>query len=303
MRIVFFSGSEISIPFARALIEDIVLFVTLPPKIRGRGNKISPNPIKVFAEEHGKATVELDNFSDGTLNKIASYNPDALLVFSFGKILPKSILDLTKCPLNIHPSDLPQYRGASPIERQLMDGVSRSAVTIIRMNEEIDKGEIILKKHFDVSVYDDYYSFLKKVYDIGIPLVNEALVCCLSSTCVKIPQEGEGSYAKKIRKEEEKIDWSNDAFSIHNKVRALTRIGAYTIFRGKKLKIFKTDFIIDFYTSFLPGTIVDVKNDYFLVSSGKGCLKIISVQPEGKKIMDSKDFINGYKPKVSEVLL
>ncbi|BAL80980.1 methionyl-tRNA formyltransferase [Caldisericum exile] len=303
MRIAFFSGSEISIPFAENLLGEIVLFVTLSPKIRGRGNKVSPNPVKLFADEYNKAVLEIENFSQQIVNEILSYKPDALVVFSFGKIIPKSILELTKCPLNIHPSDLPMYRGASPIERQLMDGVSKSAVTIIKMNEEIDKGEILLKKHFDVSVYDDYFSFLKKVYDVGIPLLREALECCLKGMCSPVPQVGEGSYAKKIRKEEEKINWKEDAFRIHNRVRALTRIGAYTIFREKKLKIFKTDFLNEFFNNSTPGTIVYVHNEYFLVSSLKGCVKILRVQPEGKKIMDVKDFINGYKPKIGEVML
>jgi methionyl-tRNA formyltransferase len=303
MNIVFFSGSDISIPFAKALIPDIKLIVTLPPKIRGRGSKVTPNPLKIFADENSIDVLEIEDFNEETVTNIKLHNPEVYVVFSFGKIIPKEVLELVKCPLNVHPSDLPYYRGASPIERQLMDGVSQSAVTIMKMNEKLDQGEIILKKHFEVSLYDDYYSFLEKVYEVGIPLVKEALQCCLSDTCLPIPQESKGTYAKKITSEEEKIDWSKDAISIHNKVRALTRIGAYTTFRGKKLKIFKTVPIIDLQIEHKPGTIVEVRKDFFIVATGNGCIKVIEVQLEGKRVMNASDFINGYKPQVLEVLI
>jgi methionyl-tRNA formyltransferase len=125
MNIVFFSGSDISIPFAKALIPEIKLIITLPPKIRGRGSKLTPNPLKIFADENGIDVLEIEDFNEEAVTNIKLHNPEAYVVFSFGKIIPKEVLELVKCPLNVHPSDLPYYRGASPIERQLMKVVGQ----------------------------------------------------------------------------------------------------------------------------------------------------------------------------------
>ena len=303
MKIGFFSGSDISIPFLEAIIDDVALVVTLKPKVRERGNTLTANPVKIFAENKNKAVLEIETFTPEVIEKIQSYNLEAFVVFSFGKILPKEVLELVKCPLNIHPSNLPFYRGASPIERQLMDGVTKSAVTIFKMSEKIDKGEIIAKKEFDVTTNDDYFSFLEKVYRVGIPLLRDSLSCCLEESCSSMEQKSGGNYAKKIRKEEEIIGWNNPAASVHNKVRALTRIGAYTCFRGKKLKVFKSELtnnVIE--TPQKPGSIVLVTSDSFVVACSEGAVKVLEVQLENKKRMSSKDFINGYKPKIGEVL-
>ena len=303
MRVGFFSGSDISIPFLEAIIDDVVLVVTLKPKIRERGSIPTANPIKIFAETKKKAVLEVESFTPEIIESIKSYSLDAFVVFSFGKILPKEVLELVKCPLNIHPSNLPFYRGASPIERQLMDGVTESAVTIFKMSEKLDKGEIIAKKKFEVSINDDYFSFLDKVYKVGIPLLKDALACCLQESCHSIEQEIGGNYAKKIRKEEEIIDWNTSAINAHNKIRALTRLGAYTCFRGKKLKVFKSELINNWpEPQQKPGSIVLVSSDSFAVACADGAVKILEVQLENKKRMNSKDFINGYKPKIGEVL-
>jgi len=147
-----------------------------------------------------KTVLEIETFTPEVIEKIQSYNLEAFVVFSFGKILPKEVLELVKCPLNIHPSNLPFYRGASPIERQLMDGVTKSAVTIFKMSEKIDKGEIIAKKEFNVTTNDDYFSFLEKVYRVGIPLLRDSLSCCLEESCSSMEQKSGGNYAKKFAK-------------------------------------------------------------------------------------------------------
>uniref|UniRef100_A0A7C4U1K6 Methionyl-tRNA formyltransferase n=1 Tax=Caldisericum exile TaxID=693075 RepID=A0A7C4U1K6_9BACT len=303
MRIGFFSGAEISLPFLEALKEHIKVVVTPPPKIRGRGNVPAYNPVKKAILQYGFEVVEVNTFDEETISKIKSFALDSFVVFAFGKRIPSALLEIVKCPLNIHPSPLPDYCGASPIERQLMDGVSKSAVTIIKMNEKIDKGDIILQEFFDVSIDDDYFSFLDKVYSIGIPLVKEALWYCLEDSSFRpVPQIGTGRVAKKIQKEEYVIDWNNPAILIHNKVRALVRVGAYTTFRKKMLKILKTKVIFDYNIGEKPGMIVDVKKDYFIVKAQVGAVMVFMVQVESKNRMTALDFINGYRPKAGEVL-
>jgi len=261
-----------------------------------------PNPIKVFADEKGIDSIEVEKFDEESVQKILSYNLDEIVVFSFGKIIPKSILNGIKCPINIHPSPLPLYRGASPIERQLLDGVSKSSVTIMKMNEKLDEGEIIFQEFFDVDILDDYYSFLEKVYRVGIPLLKKTLECCKEDNCPKKPQEGTSTYAKKIKNEEEFLDFNLDALSVHNKVRALTRMGAYAFFRGKKIKIFKTEPLLDIHFNVKSGTIVKIEKEFFIVSCKEGAVKVLELQLEGKKRMTAKDFINGYRIKENEVL-
>ncbi|MEF3244733.1 MAG: methionyl-tRNA formyltransferase [Caldisericaceae bacterium] len=302
MRYAFFSGSEISIPFLEAILNEVVLIVTLPPRVKGRGSKKTDNPLKTFANSKQIDVIEVEKFSNEINQKILSYNLDAIVVFAFGKIIPDEIINNVHCPLNIHPSDLPLYRGASPIERQLLDGVEESAVTIIKISNQLDAGSIIFKEKFKVTLFDDYFSFLRKVYDIGITLLKDALKCCSESRCIPIPQSGQATKANKIKKEEEIIDFNLVALSVHNKVRAFTRIGAYAKFRNKILKIFKTEPILNFEHFETPGKIVKIEKDFFVVSCGVGAVKVLEVQLEGKKRVPSKDFINGYKLKEGEIL-
>ena len=300
MNIVFFGSSEFSIPFIDAFKEDIKLVVTSPDKIRGRGKIALPNPVKDFAQREHLHVITVSKFKDQEYKMIKSTMPDIFIVVSYGKIIPQDILSLVKCPINLHPSKLPLYRGAAPIERQIMDGVEDSAVSIIRVIKELDAGDIIIEEPFKILPYETKGDVEKKIVEIGIPLLKKAIEVSSNGECDGMKQEGTAIYAIKIAKDDELIVWSSDGLNIFNKIRALSpKPGAYTYFRKKIIKIFKAE-IANFVNSLPPGAVTNVFKDCFNIACGKGGIKILELQMEGGKRISAKDFINGFKVKEGE---
>ena len=301
MKVVFFGSSLFSLSFLEGLKENIVLVITTPDMPQKRGKRILPNPVKAKAMEMGLPFIAVQNFNEEIKEKIASVSPDAFIVVSFGKIIPSSILSIVKYPLNLHPSPLPLYRGAAPIERQIMDGITKSAVSIMLMNEKLDRGDIVLQSPFDISFTDTKEDVEKKIVDIGIPLFKKALQMIEEKNLNVTPQQGKGSYAKKITKGDELIRWNEKNVKIYNKIRALYPLPATcTIFRGKRLKIFKAE--IANLNKGHPGEIIDLTKEGFVVQCGSGSILVKEVQLEGKKRIKARDFMNGSHLKCGEKL-
>ncbi len=302
MRIVFFGSSDFSVPFLKALKDEVVLVVTTPDRFKNRGRKLLPNPVKEIALSIGKPFLTKDFFDKEAVEEIKKRNPDLFVVVSYGKIIPPEVLSLSPCALNVHPSKLPMYRGAAPIERQIMDGISESAVSIITVSEKLDSGDIIAQKPFIISFTDTKKDVEKKVVQIGIPLLFEALEKVKRQGCLGEKQTGKGNYAKKITKEDETINWRKTNVEVHNIVRALSPDpGARTYYKGKILKIFST-LPENIYFDEPPGTIVRVEKDRFSVACGEGIVNVFQVQMEGKKRISARDFINGLRIKKGELL-
>ncbi len=302
MRIVFFGSSEFSVPFLEAVREQTVGVITSPDKRKNRGKKLLPNPVRVASERFGIPALATDALDEKVEEWIKNLNPNLFVVVSYGKIIPESLLSIPKCAINLHPSKLPLYRGAAPIERQIMDGVSSSAVCIIKVSKRLDRGDIIVSEPFEIDFADTREDVEKKVIRKGTKLLKEAIKIIEKNGCIGKKQEGKGSYAKKITKDDEIIDWSESAVKIYNKVRALyPRPAAQTSFRGKRLKIFRCfpekDVNVESF-----GRVISVFKEYFTVSCGKGALKIFEVQLEGKKRISAKDFINGMHLREGELL-
>lgn len=300
MNIIFFGSSEFSIPFLDAFKEHVVLIITTQDKLRGRGSNIKPNPVKKFALSIGKKVLAIEKLDETVFVTIRQINPDFFLVVSFGKIIPERFLKIPKCPLNLHPSALPLYRGASPIERQIMDGVTFSKVCIMKITKDLDAGEIIAEAPLIIEENDTKKDVEEKIISIGIPLLKEAIEIIYRVGCIGKPQIGIPTYAMKITKKDEIIDWNENNISVHNRIRALNPVpGAYTLFRGKILKIYKSEPNAE-SSNEKPGTILKIDKSGFLVQCGKMSLKVLKVKPEGKREMKAIDFINGYKLKVGE---
>jgi methionyl-tRNA formyltransferase len=303
MRIVFFGSSDFSVPFLEFLKDQVVLVVTSPDKKRNRGKKLLPNPVKIKADQLGIDSLTSDLSEKFTEEKIRSTKPDMFVVISFGKIIPRNILSIVECAVNVHPSKLPFYRGAAPIERQLMDGVIESAVCIIKISERLDRGDIIVSKPFEILFSDTKEDVERKVIKIGKQLLSEAFDFISEKGCYGEKQTGMGSYAKKITLSDEIINWEDNAISIYNKIRALyPSPAARTSFKGKIFKIYKSEPVEPIVTNVSPGTIIHVGKTFFDVSCGRGTLRVLEVQLEGKKRMPVKDFLNGIHVKTGERL-
>ena len=312
MRIVFMGTPEPAKKILQALLDakkEVVLVVTQPDRPKGRRLKVSKSPVKELAEKVRISIETPERVKDKIfIEKLKSIAPDIIVVAAYGKILPKEILDIPKhgC-INVHASLLPKYRGAAPIQWALMNGEKETGVTIFRLKETLDTGDIILQKSIPIEDNDDAETLSGKLFDLGGKLLLEAIDLIENGKAEYKPQkEADASYAESLRKESGVIDWHKSAIDIHNRVRAMYPWpGAHTYYNGKILKILKSEIkIVNLETKHKdPGTIIDVVKELgFIVATGKGHILIKEVQPAGKKKMRAFDFCIGHNVKAGVVL-
>ena len=302
MKIVFFGSDDFSLPFLEELLKEkreISLVITTRDKPRGRGKKILPNPVKELAKKEKIPVVEIKKSSD-----MYDYLEDSLwdlgIVVSFGKIIPGEVINLFKKGIiNVHPSILPKYRGPNPIRWQILNKESESGVSIMKITEGVDEGDVLMIRRIPLSGEETYTELREKLISVGRKTLIEALEIIEKGKDEWKPQKGEASYAPKLKRDFEKIDWHEDSEKIKRKILALSKEpGAYSVFRGKRLKILKADIEED--GSENPGEVIYVDKNRFKIGTGKGVIIPLILKPEGKKEMDVKSFIAGYRPKLRE---
>ena len=240
---------------------------------------------------HQPASVKDDAF----LELLRSYAPEVIVVVAYGRILPQAVLELPKygC-INVHGSLLPAYRGAAPIQRAVLDGCKESGVTIMQMDLGMDTGDMLLKGSLPITDEDNTGTMFDKLAVLGGKLLVETLEGLQQGTITPQKQnEAEATYAARILKEDEVIDWTKPAETIFCQIRGLAPApGAYTVWNDQRLKLWKSR-ISTKETGKAPGTVVEIGKDYLLVQTGQGCLEVLELQPAGKKAMPAKAFCNG----------
>lgn len=301
MNIVYMGTSVFAVPSLQSLItsrHQVVGVVSQPDRPRGRGKRISPTPVKKIAQQHGIPVYQPARIKEpDAIQQIKSWQPELIVVVSYGQIIPPEILEYPAAGcINVHASLLPRYRGAAPIQRALMDGEKITGITTMFMDEGLDTGDIILQ--LDVPIKDEYdHGQLEAILaEKGALLLGETIDQVENGTAPRIPQNHElASYASRITREDEKIDWSQPAESIHNQIRALSpRPGAWTNLGKYKTKIYKSR-VINNDKSGVISQIIEVGSEGFSVQSGKGIIEILEVQREGRKRMPASDFLRGYQ--------
>ena len=293
-KIIFMGTSEFGILSFHTLCEnfDVVAVFTKPEKPRGRGQKITKSKVHIAAEEKGILVHTCANLSE-SYNTIKTINPDFIVVCDYGIIIPDNILSLPKYyTLNIHPSNLPRWRGATPIQSALMFGDAKTAVCIMEVVKDLDAGPIFKKQIVKIEKDDDYGSLYEKLSKISSQMIVNVIKEISESDLKPKPQEQDGvTYAKKIEKQDQKIDFKKDAYEIFNKIRALSpKPGAFTDNFKLRFKILKAD-PIKIEHKMQPGMFI---NDDKLCCQDDTAIVLQIVQPEGKNKMTQKDFINGY---------
>lgn len=305
MKYLYAGTDEFSSEVLKHLLENYsppVAVLTQKPKPKGRGLKISPSPVSVAASERGIEVVEIERFSEIEDDFFKSRDLDALVVCSFGLYIPSWFLEKFKWTLNLHPSLVPEFRGAAPIQRALLEGKTETGVSIIEVSPEMDAGKVYASVRVPIMLSDDYASLSKRLIEKGAPLLVKIMRDVENGRVALKEQVGEVTYAKKISKEELFIDWSKEALQIHNQVRAFSpKPGARTFFREKMLKVLKSEPIDGGVGK--PGRIEEVGKDFLLVGTGKGLLKILSLQPENSRVLTAEEFVNGYRPQPGEILM
>lgn len=301
MKIVFMGTPDFSVNALENIVKaghDVVGVITQPDKPKGRGGKMQYTPVKEKALELGLDVYQPQRVKEPEfIEKLKEMNPDAIVVIAFGQILPKAILDMPKygC-INVHASLLPKYRGAAPIQWAVIDGEKETGVTTMYMNEGLDTGDIIDKVVVPIDKKETGGSLFDKLAIEGGKLILKTLIELENGTAVRTPQDdSKSNYAGMINKQLGKIDFNKSANEIERLIRGLNPWpSAYTKMDGKTLKIWDAD-VDDSENDSAPGTITEVGKDFIRVATGKGSLKILELQLEGKKRMKTRDFLNGAK--------
>lgn len=304
MNIVFFGTSEFAIPALRALVASshkVLAVVTQPDRPRGRNLKVSPSPVKALAAASGLPVFQPVNASSAeAVDYLRKLGADIFVVISFGQILRQNILAIPRLyAVNVHGSLLPAYRGASPTNHAIINGDKASGVTIIRMNDKMDEGDIILKRETPIGSEDTNITLHERLSEIGASVLMELVDTLASGKAVAFEKQDDATatYAPKLKKEDGAIDWNEPAAKIHNKIRGLLPWpGAYTYYNGKILKVLKAAPVSSGAEAARPGEVVNISDDTgVVVRTGSGDIVMQYLQLEGKKDMASAAFVRGHR--------
>ena len=305
--IIFMGTPDFSVPSLVALHDagyHITSVYTQPDKQRGRGKKVSYSAVKEKALELGLVVKQPDTLKDdAVIAALTAEKPDVIIVIAYGKILPKAILDIPKygC-LNVHGSLLPAYRGAAPIQYAIKDGVAESGVTIMLLDEGMDTGAILKEARISLDAKETTGTLFDKLSTLGaealLPVVADLPAYLAKATA---QDESKATYTAKIGKELAAIDWTQPAVVIERLIRTLDpHPGAYTLYDGKRLKIWSAD-VVD-GTEAAPGMVLSVTKKQFTVQTGDGALSIREVQPESRKRMATAQFLQGVSLTAGDVV-
>ena len=309
MKILFMGTPDFALFSLKAIHESehtVAGVVTQPDKPRGRGYTLTPPPVKVYATEQGipvyqPNTLRGEEFS-ALLDEIA---PDAIVVVAYGKILPKNVLDYPRygC-INVHGSLLPEYRGAAPMQRAIIDGKTETGITTMYMAEGLDTGDMLLKDTVTVEENDNFEAIHDKLGECGARLIIKTLAEIENGRAVRIPQdESLASYAAKITKEDCILDFDTDAQAVHDRIRGLSPIPLSFTHTpdGKMLKVVASEIISKEKSVGRAGEVFSLDGG-ICVACKSGAIRITRVLPEGKPRMSAVDFIRGRKIAVGDIL-
>ena len=274
---------------------DVKLVVSSKDKKRSR-NKVSPTSIKQYALDNDIPVVTPDSVNtEEFVNQLKDLEIDFIVVVAFGQLIGKLLLEeFNDRIINLHPSILPKYRGAAPMQFTLLNGDKKTAPTTMLIEKGMDSGDILMQNIVDVDIKDDYYSLEEKMSNLGSKAIRDTLLNFDELYKNRIKQDDdEATYTSKISKEMGKIDWSNTSFDIYNQIRALVAFPkAYFTYQEDNVKVLEAQILDDYKAN--PGYIyeADSKNN-IIIGTGDGAIKIDKLQFPGKKAMDTKSFLMG----------
>ena len=306
MRIVFMGTPDYAVPSLQKLIDEhyeIAGVFTQPDKKVGRKQILTPSAVKELAERYELPVYQPQTLKDGSAYEILkSIAPDMIIVAAYGKILPKSILDLPKygC-VNVHASLLPKYRGAAPIQRAVLNGDEETGISIMQMDEGIDTGDLLYIVKTKIGINETSAELFDRLSVLGAEALIHTVKNIENGSAAAYKQEGESSYASMIDKSMSPIDWNRTAFEIHNQIRGLqTWPCAQTVICGKPVKIHAS--VLSDVSGGRAGEVIRADKE-LIVSCGDGkCISVIRVQPAGKSKMDIRAFLAGNPVKPGTIL-
>lgn len=302
MRIVFFGSGKIAIPSLEALTKtknEIVCVVTAQDRKKGRHFLKSFTPIKEFALKNELNIFQPKKLSSrDAIEHLTKTEPDIFIVFSFGRILSKDLLAIPKLyPLNIHASLLPKYRGAAPINFAVINGEKKTGITIIKMNEKLDEGDIALKTEIEIEYHDNAVTLEDKLAKLAAETIKEVLLEIENAKISFSRQDNnEASFAPKLKKDDGRINWNKQAEQIRNQIRGcLPWPGTFTFYKNKLIKIFSAEVSdTQINDNFLPGEIISLDKKGILVAATDKAIFIKELQIFSGKRLNAWQFIQGH---------
>jgi methionyl-tRNA formyltransferase len=309
MTLIFAGTPRFAVPTLERLVDaghSVPLVVTQPDRPRGRGMELAVSPVKECALRLGLPVVQPDKIKNNEdfRYQLSTLRPDAIIVVGYGRIIPQWMIDLPRFGnLNLHASLLPKYRGAAPIQWAIAQGESVTGVTSMRIDAGLDTGDILMQQELPITPEDDAETLGPKLASIGADLMLETLRGLENGTIRATPQDhSKATLAPILTKEDGRIDFHRTATEIFNRLRGFQPWpGAHTLFRSRQLQIHHAQ-PLDQSIDLMPGTIKTDSARLVVACGDNTTLEIIDLQPEGKRRMAARDFVNGYHPTPGEKL-
>ena len=299
LRVIFMGSPAFAVPSLLRLIRDghmLALVVTQPDRPAGRGQALRPPPVKQAAEQHGLSILQPERLTEPhVLGALSAAEPDVIAVAAFGQFLPRAVRELAPLGcVNAHASLLPKYRGAAPINWVLIQGETETGITIMRVEEGMDTGAILLQRAIPIIAEDDAAILHDRLADLGASGLSDALQVLGRGEAVWVPQnEAEATQAPKIRAEDCRLELTGDPAAFVNRIRGLSPVpGAYLLRDGRRVKIVLAERRSN---AGRPGVILHVENRALVCGTGDGAVALLEVQPEGKRRMTGAEFARGQR--------
>ena len=299
-RILFMGTPDFAVPVLKSLVagpDEVVAVVTQPDREKGRGKRLSPPPVKTAALQAGlpvlqPTKIKTQEFRDN----LAAFRPDLAVVVAYGRILPPSLLELPPLGcINVHGSLLPKYRGAAPIQWAVIKGETEVGVTVMRMDEGMDTGDILLPASLTAVPEETAGSLFVKLADLGAQTLLKALDLLRQDALTPVPQDqSRATLAPMLNKEDGLMDWSRPAAELHCRIRGLDPWPtAYSFLEGKRFRFFVPEVIPD-SSGAPPGTLLEASRKGLLIATGQQAILVREIQPEGGKRMTVEAYICGH---------
>ncbi len=299
-RILFMGTPDFAVPVLRSLLmgpDEVVAVVTQPDREKGRGKKITPPPVKTEALAAGVPVLQPTKIKTQEFREtLEGFRPDIIVVAAYGRILPPAILELPPLGcINVHGSLLPKYRGAAPIQWAVINGETDVGVTIMRMDEGMDTGDMLLTASIQAAPDETAGSLFQKLADLGAQTLLQALDKLREDKLHAIPQDNSrATLAPMLTKEHGLIDWQRSATELHCWIRGLDPWPtAYSFLEQKRFRFFSPD-VVRVANQAEPGTLLRADKDGLLIATGQNALLVKEIQPEGGKRMSVDAYICGH---------
>lgn len=308
LTLVFCGTPGFAVPTLEKLVSagfNVGLVVTQPDRAKGRGLDVALSPVKESAIRLRLPVVQPDKIKSNAefQAQLAALKPDAIIVVGYGRLIPDWMIALPRFGnINLHASLLPKYRGAGPVQWAIASGETVTGVTTMRIDAGLDTGDILQQREFGISPDDTAATLAPRLAAGGADLMVETLLGLQAGTVRPSPQDhSRATLAPILKKEDGLMDFQRSARELHNRLRGFQPWpGAFTTFRGKQLQVISAKPLSG--TRVVPGEIAIEAGELFVGCAGSTALRLLEVQPEGKKKMPARDFVNGYRPQPGEKL-